>query len=62
MSTSAASSSSSSLNSRSARARAVADEKYSRAAYVRRTAQAYARLVPGGPSGAVSSSIHVAER
>jgi len=45
-----------------ARARAVADEKYSRAAYVRRTAQAYARLVPGGPSGAVSSSIHVAER
>jgi glycosyltransferase involved in cell wall biosynthesis len=27
-----------------ARARAVADEKYSRAAYVRRTAQAYARL------------------
>ena len=45
-----------------ARARAVADEKYSREAYVRRTAQAYARLVPGGPSRAVPSSINVAER
>jgi len=45
-----------------ARARAVADEKYSREAYVRRTAQAYARLSRNGPTGAVSSSIHVAER
>jgi glycosyltransferase involved in cell wall biosynthesis len=41
------------------RARAVADEKYSRASYMRRTAQAYARLTPG--SGAVSASFPVAE-
>lgn len=45
-----------------ARAQAVADRKYSREAYVRRTAQAYARLARGGASGAVSSSVHVAER
>jgi glycosyltransferase involved in cell wall biosynthesis len=41
------------------RARAVADEKYSRASYMRRTAQAYARLSPG--SGAMSASFPVAE-
>ena len=41
------------------RARAVADEKYSRASYMRRTAQAYARLAPG--SGAMSASFPVAE-
>jgi glycosyltransferase involved in cell wall biosynthesis len=41
------------------RARAVADDKYSRASYMRRTAQAYARLTPG--SGAVSRSYPVAE-
>lgn len=44
-----------------ARAREVADEKYSREAYVQRTAQAYARLVPG-PPGSVSTSFPVAER
>ncbi len=44
------------------RARAVAEEKYSREAYVRRTAQAYARLSRGGASGAVSPSVNVAER
>jgi glycosyltransferase involved in cell wall biosynthesis len=43
------------------RARAVADEKYSRESYVRRTAQAYARLAPGA-SGQASTSISVAER
>lgn len=43
------------------RARAVADEKYSRAAYVRRTAQAYARL-SSGASGQVPTSHPVAER
>jgi len=42
------------------RAQAVADEKYSRATYMRRTAQAYARLTPG--AGTVSSSLPVAER
>ena len=41
------------------RARAVADEKYSRASYMRRTAQAYARLAPG--SGTMSASLPVAE-
>jgi glycosyltransferase involved in cell wall biosynthesis len=41
------------------RARAVADEKYSRASYMRRTALAYARLSTG--SGAVSASFPVAE-
>ena len=41
------------------RARAVADEKYSRASYMRRTAQAYARL--GSGSGAVPASFPVAE-
>ena len=40
------------------RARAVADEKYSRAAYVRRTAQAYARLT-AGTRGAVEQSAPV---
>jgi len=44
-----------------ARARAVADAKYSRESYVRRTAQAYARLSNGAP-GQASSSIPVAER
>ncbi len=43
------------------RARAVAEEKYSREAYVRRTAQAYARLVAGA-SGPVKTSLPVAER
>jgi glycosyltransferase involved in cell wall biosynthesis len=41
------------------RARAVAVEKYSRDAYVRRTAEAYARLT-GGASGQVQSSLPVA--
>jgi glycosyltransferase involved in cell wall biosynthesis len=44
-----------------ARAKAVADAKYSRESYVRRTAQAYARLSGGAP-GQASSSIPVAER
>jgi len=44
-----------------ARARAVAEAKYSRESYVRRTAQAYARLSNGAP-GQASSSIPVAER
>ncbi len=43
------------------RARAVAEEKYSRESYLRRTAQAYARLAPGTPPQA-STSIPVAER
>jgi glycosyltransferase involved in cell wall biosynthesis len=43
------------------RARAVADEKYSRESYLRRTAQAYARLSPGAP-GKASTSIPVAGR
>jgi glycosyltransferase involved in cell wall biosynthesis len=42
------------------RARAVAEEKYSRASYLRRTAQAYARLTTG--TGAVSAPLPVAER
>jgi glycosyltransferase involved in cell wall biosynthesis len=44
-----------------ARAREVADEKYSRESYVRRTAQAYARLSPGA-TGPASTSIPVAGR
>jgi glycosyltransferase involved in cell wall biosynthesis len=44
-----------------ARARAVADAKYSRESYVRRTAQAYARLSGGAP-GQASTSIPVAEQ
>jgi len=44
-----------------ARARAVADEKYSRATYLRRTAEAYARL-SAGASGSVPSSQTVIER
>ncbi|MCC7125394.1 MAG: glycosyltransferase [Acidobacteria bacterium] len=44
-----------------ARARQVANEKYSRATYLRRTAQAYARLDKGG-SRRVSASAPVAER
>ena len=44
-----------------ARARAVADAKYSRESYVRRTAQAYARLSSGAP-GQASTSIPVAEQ
>jgi glycosyltransferase involved in cell wall biosynthesis len=43
------------------RARAVADAKYSRESYLRRTAQAYARL-SSGAIGPASSSIPVAER
>jgi glycosyltransferase involved in cell wall biosynthesis len=43
------------------RAREVADAKYSRASYVRRTAQAYARLASGAP-GQASTSIPVAEQ
>jgi glycosyltransferase involved in cell wall biosynthesis len=42
------------------RARRVAEEKYSRASYLRRTAQAYARLAPG--TGTLSNSLPVAER
>jgi glycosyltransferase involved in cell wall biosynthesis len=42
-----------------ARARAVAQEKYSRESYLRRTAQAYARLTSGAP-GQASTSIPVA--
>lgn len=42
-----------------ARARAVAEEKYSRESYLRRTAQAYARLSSGAP-GQASTSIPVA--
>jgi glycosyltransferase involved in cell wall biosynthesis len=44
-----------------ARAQAVAAEKYSRDAYVRRTAEAYARLTAGA-SGPMRSSLPVAER
>jgi len=44
-----------------ARARAVADERYSREAYVRRTAQAYARL-SAGASGQVPTPQTVTER
>jgi len=44
-----------------ARARAVADEKYSRESYLRRTAQAYARLSPD-TTGQTSTSIPVAGR
>jgi glycosyltransferase involved in cell wall biosynthesis len=44
-----------------ARAQEVAQDKYSRAAYVRRTAQAYARLT-GGAAGPVSTSFPVAEQ
>jgi glycosyltransferase involved in cell wall biosynthesis len=44
-----------------ARARGVADAKYSRESYLRRTAQAYARL-SNGAAGRASSSIPVAER
>jgi glycosyltransferase involved in cell wall biosynthesis len=43
------------------RAQAVAAEKYSRDAYVRRTAEAYARLTAGA-SGPMRSSLPVAER
>ncbi len=43
-----------------ARAMAVAQEKYSRASYVRRTAQAYARLTPG--AGSVQTPFPVAEQ
>ena len=44
-----------------ARAQAVAEEKYSRESYLRRTAQAYARLASGAP-GQASTSIPVAGR
>jgi glycosyltransferase involved in cell wall biosynthesis len=44
-----------------ARAREVAEEKYSRESYLRRTAQAYARLSPGA-TGPASTSIPVAGR
>jgi glycosyltransferase involved in cell wall biosynthesis len=44
-----------------ARARAVADEKYSRESYLRRTAQAYARL-SSDATGQASTSIPVAGR
>jgi glycosyltransferase involved in cell wall biosynthesis len=43
-----------------ARARAIAEQKYSRDAYVRRTAQAYARMADR--SGPLSTSLPVAER
>jgi glycosyltransferase involved in cell wall biosynthesis len=38
----------------SAAARAVAQEKYSRETYMRRTEEAYRRLVPGSPASPVS--------
>jgi glycosyltransferase involved in cell wall biosynthesis len=47
-------------NALAGRASALAEEKYSRASYLRRTAQAYARLTPG--TGAVSASLPVAEQ
>jgi glycosyltransferase involved in cell wall biosynthesis len=45
-----------------AAARVVAQEKYSRESYLRRTAEAYARMAPSSPRGAAVASGELASR